>query len=55
LVPLGDSAGTFVVDSYPVSVHVSDIVLVFISVVVIGLLSVWYPVRYLSKKLLKFK
>ncbi len=55
LVPLGDSAGTFVVDSYPVSVHVSDIVIVFISVVVIGLLSVWYPVRYLSKKLLKFK
>ena len=55
LVPLGDSAGTFVVDSYPVSIHVSDIVIIFISVVVIGLLSVWYPVRYLSKKLLKFK
>ncbi len=55
LVPLGDSAGTFVVDSYPVSIHVSDLVIIFISVVIIGLLSVWYPVRYLSKKLLKFK
>lgn len=55
LVPLGDSAGTFVVDSYPVSVHAGDIVLVFVTVVVFGFLAVWYPVRYLSKRLLKFK
>ena len=48
----GSSAG-FVVDAYPVSVHWQDIVLIFITVVLVGLLSVWYPVHYLSKQLLK--
>lgn len=45
-------SGTFIVDAYPVSVHVWDVVLVFITVLVVGFLSVWYPVRYLSKRLL---
>lgn len=48
----GNSAGNFVVDAYPVSVHVWDIVLVFITVLAVGFLSVWYPVRYLSRRLL---
>ena len=48
----GASAGNFVVDAYPVSVHAWDIVLVFITVLVVGFLSVWYPVHYLSKRLL---
>ena len=52
LISLGDS-GSFVVDAYPVSVHGSDVVLVFVTVLLIGFLSVWYPVRYLSKRLLK--
>ena len=43
---------TFVVDAYPVSVHAWDIVLVFLTVLVVGFLSVWYPVRYLSRRLL---
>lgn len=51
LISLGDS-GAFVVDAYPVSVHASDVVLVFVTVLVVGFLSVWYPVRYLSKRLL---
>lgn len=52
LIALGSSGGGFVVDAYPVSVHAWDIVLVFVTVTAVGFLSVWYPVRYLSKRLL---
>ena len=48
----GASSGAFVVDAYPVSVHFSDVVLVLITVLVIGYLSVLLPVRYLSRRLL---
>ena len=51
IISLGNS-GSFVVDSYPVSVHAWDVVLIFITVLVIGFISVWYPVRFLSKRLL---
>ena len=51
LISLG-TAGDFVVDAYPVSVHAWDVVVVFITVLVVGFLSVWYPVNYLSRKLL---
>lgn len=51
LIALG-SSGSFVVDAYPVSVHASDVLLIFITVLLIGFLSVWYPVRFLSKRLL---
>ena len=52
LIALG-SSGSFVVDAYPVSVHATDIILVFLTVITVGFLSVWYPVRYLSKRLLR--
>lgn len=52
LISLGNGAD-FVVDAYPVSVHATDIVLVFVTVVAVGFLSVWYPVRYLTRRLLK--
>lgn len=51
LIALG-SSGSFVVDAYPVSVQASDVLLIFITVLLIGFLSVWYPVRFLSKRLL---
>ena len=50
IVKLG-SAGSFVVDAYPVSVHLSDIVLVFVTVFVVSGLSVWLPVRMLARRL----
>jgi lipoprotein-releasing system permease protein len=53
LVRLGSSEGSFVVDAYPVSVHPWDIVLIFFTVIAVGYLSVWYPVRYFAKRLLK--
>ena len=52
IVSLGKSSGSFVVDAYPVSVHASDIILVFVTVLVVGWIAVWYPVRYLSKRLI---
>jgi lipoprotein-releasing system permease protein len=52
LIGLGRSAGSFIVDAYPVSVHLTDVLLVFITVLVVGFLSVWYPVRYFSRRLL---
>ena len=52
LISLGAS-GSFIVDAYPVSVHFWDVVLVFVTVIVVGFLSVWYPVRYLFKKCFK--
>ena len=52
LVKLGSTSGSFIVDAYPVSVHPLDVVVVFITVLVVGFLSVWYPVHYLSRRLL---
>lgn len=52
-VSLGRTAGSFIVDSYPVSVHYTDVLLIFLTVIIVGWLAVYYPVRYLSKRLLK--
>ena len=52
VIALGSSAGSFIVNAYPVSVHPWDVVLIFVTVLVVGFLSVWYPVRYFSKRLL---
>ena len=52
LVKLGSSSASFVVNAYPVSVHPEDVILIFVTVLVVGFLSVWYPVRYFAKRLL---
>jgi lipoprotein-releasing system permease protein len=51
LVRLGTSEGSFIVDAYPVSVHPMDIILIFVTVLAVGFVSVWYPVRYFSRYL----
>lgn len=51
-VRLGDSEGSFIVDAYPVSVHYTDVAIIFFTVIAVGWLAVWYPVRALSKRLL---
>lgn len=51
-VRLGDSEGSFIVDAYPVSVHYIDVAIIFFTVIAVGWLAVWYPVRALSKRLL---
>lgn len=52
LISMGSSAGSFIVEAYPVSVHVGDLVIVFFTVLVVGWAAVWWPVRYLSRRLL---
>ena len=53
IIALGRSQGSFIVDDYPVSVHPWDVVVFFITVLAVGFLAVWYPVRYFSKRLLE--
>lgn len=53
LISLGGGGGAFLVEAYPVSVHVADVLVVFITVIAVGFVSVWYPVRYLSRRLLR--
>jgi lipoprotein-releasing system permease protein len=52
LVGLGSTTGNFVIDAYPVSVHPEDILLIFLTVLIVGFLAVWYPVRYFARRLL---
>lgn len=52
LIRLGNNEGSFIVSAYPVAVHASDIVVIFFTVLVVGFVSVWYPVHALSKRLL---
>lgn len=50
VIKFGHSAGSYIIDSYPVNIHIMDIVIIFFTVIIVGFLSVWYPVRHLSKK-----
>jgi lipoprotein-releasing system permease protein len=52
VIALGSQAGAFIIRAYPVSVHPTDVVLIFVTVLAVGFLSVWYPVRYFSRRLL---
>jgi len=52
LVTMGDSEGSFIIEAYPVSVYLTDILLVLVTVLLVGWLAIWYPVRYLTNKLL---
>ena len=45
LVHMGDSAGTFVVNAYPVSVHYGDVAVVFLTVLLVGWAAAWVPVE----------
>ena len=52
IVSLGSSTGSYLVNAYPVSVHYTDVLIVFITVVAVGWLAAYYPVRTLSRRLL---
>ncbi len=46
-------SGSFVIDTYPVEIVLFDFILVFITVIGIGYLAAWYPVRYITRKYVK--
>ncbi|MCR4765776.1 MAG: ABC transporter permease [Bacteroidaceae bacterium] len=48
IISLGNN---FIVEAYPVSVHLLDVVLIFITVLAVGAISVIFPVKYMSKRL----
>lgn len=45
------STESFVVNSYPVEVHMDDILTTFVTVLAVGITAVWLPVRILTRKL----
>jgi ABC-type Zn uptake system ZnuABC Zn-binding protein ZnuA/ABC-type lipoprotein release transport system permease subunit len=50
LIPLGETAGTFVIDAYPIEIVWMDVLTVFVTVIALGFLAVLYPVHHLGKK-----
>jgi lipoprotein-releasing system permease protein len=49
LVRLGAADSSFVVSAYPVQMQAADFIIVFITVMTIGLLAAWYPVYNIKK------
>lgn len=47
-------ADTLVIDSYPVKIHWKDFLLVFFTVLSVGFIAAWLPVRRLSKKYIDY-
>ena len=45
LISMGRSEGAFVINAYPVSVHPWDVALIFATVIAVGFIAVWYPVK----------
>ncbi len=52
LLAMGSTEGSFIVEAYPVSVHLTDLLVIFLTVLAVGWAAIWYPVRYLSRNLL---
>jgi len=53
LIKFGSGGGEYIINSYPVSVHFTDVLLVFVTVIIVGFASVWYPVKSLTNKFTK--
>lgn len=58
IIRLGDGGGMFIVDSYPVKLILSDLVLITVVVIIIGFIATLYPVetiinRYYNNKKIK--
>ena len=52
LLSLGDAADGFIVSSYPVKVELADVATIFFTVLAVGLVAVWLPVKILTKNFL---
>jgi lipoprotein-releasing system permease protein len=51
-VALGGAGDSYIVDAYPVKVELLDFLSVLLTVILIGALTIWYPVRQISRKIL---
>ncbi len=52
-VKLQGGGGSFIVDAYPMTIIPVDILLIFCSVVLIGFVAAWFPVKHISGKFLE--
>ena len=43
-------SGSFIIDAYPVVYQFTDVIRVFFTVVGIGFLAAWLPVRYITRR-----
>jgi len=50
LISLGGGTGAFVINAYPVELQWGDFFVVFATVIAIGFVVAWYPVRQIAKK-----
>lgn len=50
-VKLGGGSGSFIIDAYPVAIHVVDVLWSFVAVMLIGLFAAWIPVKFVTEKL----
>jgi lipoprotein-releasing system permease protein len=50
LVKLQGGGGSFIVDAYPITIIPQDILLIFCSVLLIGFVAAWFPVKHISGK-----
>jgi len=48
-IAFGSGNGSHIIDAYPVEVKLTDILLTFVTVLVVSFVSVWYPVKRLSR------
>ncbi len=44
------SSGSFIISAYPVNIKLVDVFLVLITVLIIGFLAAWYPVKFIIKR-----
>jgi len=51
-VKLQGGGGSFIIDAYPMKIIPLDIVLIFCSVLLIGFIAAWFPVKHISGKFL---
>jgi lipoprotein-releasing system permease protein len=49
IIPI-DSAGNFIISSYPVKMAFGDFIFVLLTVIAIGFLAAWYPVHYITRR-----
>ena len=47
-----NGSGSFIIDAYPVVYKFADVIKVLLTVMFIGLIAAWYPVRFTSRRFL---
>lgn len=52
---LNSNGGSFIIDAYPVKMQAMDFIYIFITVLTMGFLAAWYPVRFMTKKYLSIR